>query len=105
MMTWAAVVMASRRLFTKDMYNVLTAVEMNEAVLSHAFAEPLDELLASHPLAGDEQEQQQHVVERWGVLEHRLSESQTRQLEGQARRGGCGSGQGWRRRDLGRHRG
>ncbi len=78
----------SRRLFTKDMNNVVTAVAMNEAVLSHSFAESLEQLLASEPLAAQEREEYQHVGEHWRVLEHRLGELQAGQLESQARRAG-----------------
>ena len=79
--------MASGRFLTKEMNNVVTAAEMYEAVLSHPLAEPLEQLLARERSAANDPEQKQHIAEHRRVLEHRLAELETRQLERQARRG------------------
>jgi hypothetical protein len=46
----------------KDMNNVVTAAEMNEAVLSHSPAKPLEQLLAREPLAANKPEDKQNIV-------------------------------------------
>lgn len=52
-----------RRLLMKDMNNVVTAVLLNEAVLSHSLAKPLKQLLLRDPLTANEQKEKQHIVE------------------------------------------
>jgi hypothetical protein len=48
----------------KELNNVIAAILMEEAVLSHSFPQPLEQLLAAELLATKQQEEKLHVGQR-----------------------------------------